>query len=446
MKISSLSSRYLEEFDSGSSNRIFELLLILIASLFVFSNSFALNIINGNGQLLQHLIVPIAWFSGILLVYWLMNKYTNYHDRYLVPILALLAGWGLILISRLAVNFLYRQLLWLGIGLTLMTVIALVPRNLRWLRHYRYTLLAFGLLLLLATILFGVNPSGSGAALWLKVPFAGQVYFQPSELLKVVLVIFLASYFDEREPIRGFKVFKVKSAFGRQAANLLPLFLMWGFSLLILIWQRDLGTATIFFIVFLALLYLATGSKQMIAAGLGLLLVAAIIAYAVFDVVSLRIDTWIDPWSEATGRGFQIVQSLYSLASGGIFGQGVGLGSPTYIPVVHTDFAFAAVGEEWGLIGGLTVVVLFAILAYRGFRIAAQSMRPFRIYLAAGLAIMFSVQSLLIMGGVTKVLPLTGVTLPFISYGGSSMIVSCIMVGLLLNMSRIPVSNISHRA
>jgi cell division protein FtsW len=183
----------------------------------------------------------------------------------------------------------------------------------------------------------------------------------------------------------------------------------------------------------------------MIAAGLSLLLVAAIIAYSVFDVVSLRIDTWIDPWSEATGRGFQIVQSLYSLASGGIFGQGVGLGSPTYIPVVHTDFAFAAVGEEWGLIGGLTVVALFAILAYRGFRIAAQSKRPFRIYLAAGLAIMFSVQSLLIMGGVTKVLPLTGVTLPFISYGGSSMVISCIMVGLLLNMSRFPVNKISYR-
>ncbi|GMQ78443.1 MAG: FtsW/RodA/SpoVE family cell cycle protein [Anaerolineae bacterium] len=445
MKISSLGTKYLQEFGGGSSNPIFEILLILIASVFVFSNSFALNIIDGNGQLLQHLFVPIAWFIGVMLVFWLINKFAKSHDRYLIPIIALLAGWGLILISRLAENFLYRQLLWLGIGLMLITVITLVPRNLRWLRHYRYTLLAFGLLLLLATILFGVNPSGSGAALWLKVPFAGHVYFQPSELLKVILVIFLASYFDEREPIRGFKFFKSKSPLGSQAANLLPLFLMWGFSLLILIWQRDLGTATIFFIVFLALLYLATGSRRMIAAGLSLLLVAAIIAYAIFDVVSLRIDTWIDPWSEATGRGFQIVQSLYSLASGGIFGQGVGLGSPTYIPVVHTDFAFAAVGEEWGLIGGLTVVALFAVLAYRGFRIAAQSKRPFRIYLAAGLAIMFSVQSLLIMGGVTKVLPLTGVTLPFVSYGGSSMVISSIMVGLLLNMSRYPDNNISYR-
>ena len=438
MKIVSSRTKYFQDLLVDTTKPAFELLLFLLASIFIFSNSLSLRVVNGGDQFLQYLGVPIAWFAAVLVVFRLINKHTKSHDRYLVPIIALLAGWGLMLIGRLAVNFLYRQLLWLYIGLALMTIIAIVPRNLRWLRQYRYTLLLIGLLLVMGTIIFGVNPSGSGAALWLKVPFAGPVFFQPSELLKVILVIFLASYFDEREPIHRDEGIISRRGLGNQAANLAPLFLMWGFSLLILIWQRDLGTATIFFIVFLALLYLATGSLKLIAAGLSMLLAAAIVAYMVFDVVSLRFDTWIDPWSEANSRGYQIVQSLYALASGGLLGQGIGLGSPTYIPVVHTDFAFAAVAEEWGLIGGLTVIALFAVISYRGFRIAVQSTRPFRTYLAAGIAIMFSVQSILIMGGVTKVLPLTGVTLPFMSYGGSSMVISCVMVGLLLNLSRFP--------
>jgi cell division protein FtsW len=210
---------------------------------------------------------------------------------------------------------------------------------------------------------------------------------------------------------------------------------MWGFCMALLIWQQDLGAAALFFILFLALLYLATGSKWYTLGGLALLLLAGVIAYHLFPVVALRVDAWWNPWPDADNRAFQIVQSLYALASGGALGQGIGQGFPNYIPVVHSDFAFAAIAEEWGLVGSLSVVALFALLAHRGIRVALLRKRPFQSYLAAGITILYSAQALLIMGGVTKLLPLTGVTLPFVSYGGSSMLVSCIMAGLLLHLS-----------
>ena len=196
-----------------------------------------------------------------------------------------------------------------------------------------------------------------------------------------------------------------------------------------------MGAATLFFILFLTLLYLATGERLYVWGGLGLLGLAAVFAYFAFDVVTLRVDAWWNPWPEADNRAFQIVQSLYALANGGVFGRGIGQGFPTYIPVVHSDFAFAALGEEWGAVGSLAAVACFALLAQRGLWVALHSQRPFRTYLAAGITILFSTQALLIMGGVTKLLPLTGVTLPFVSYGGSSLMVSCLMAGLLLHLS-----------
>ncbi len=377
-------------------------------------------------------MAPVVWFVVMLTVLVLLNLFLPEHDRYILPIIGLLTGWGLILLDRLAPIFLWRQVLWLIIGMAAMVAIAVLPTNFRFLNRYRYTWLLIGLALLLATLVLGVNPSGQGAALWLKVPLLGQVYFQPSELLKLILIVFLASYFDERQ--RMFPVGRAKTR-RRRLAYLAPLILMWGFCIIILIWQRDLGAATLFFVVFLTLLYLATGELRYVAGGLSLLLIAAALGYLAFDVVALRIDMWVNPWIEADSRGFQIVQSLYALAAGSFFGQGIAQGYPTYIPVVHSDFAFAAIGEEWGLLGTITVVICFGALAYRGMRTALLAIRPFSIFLAAGISVVLSVQALLIMGGVTKLLPLTGVTLPFISYGGSSLIISCIMVGLLLNLS-----------
>jgi cell division protein FtsW len=211
---------------------------------------------------------------------------------------------------------------------------------------------------------------------------------------------------------------------------------MWGISVLILIWQRDLGTAILFFVVFLVLLYIASGSNTILVSGAVLIVFAAIIAYWRFDVVRLRVDIWLNPWPEADSRAFQIVQSLLAFAAGGTFGQGVGQGSPTYIPVVHSDFVFAALAEEWGLLGVIVVIACIAIIVMRGMRTALrQQGKPFLALLAVGLSMLVATQSLLIMAGVLKLAPLTGVTLPYMSYGGSSLLVSFIIVGLLLRLS-----------
>ena len=409
-----------------------EALLLSFAAAFVFVNAVALSLATDGRVLWEHLLAPISWALLMATAYVILLRFRPEHDPFILPIIALMTGWGLILLDRLAPNFLYRQVLWLTLSVAAMLLTAVFPRDLGWLRRYRYTWLLAGLLLLAATLLFGVNPSGQGATLWLKVPFIGRVFFQPSELLKLLLVVFLASYFDERG--RMFVV-RVGGGVRRALAYLAPLVLMWGFCIVLLVWQQDLGAATLFFAVFLALLYLSTGQWQYILGGVALLLVAGAIGYFAFDLVALRVDTWLNPWPEADSRGFQIVQSLYAVASGGVTGQGVAQGFPTYIPVVHSDFAFAAIAEEWGLVGSLAILCCFSVLAFRGFHIASRSGRLFNLFLATGITLVFCTQAFLIMAGVSKLLPLTGVTLPFVSYGGSSLLVSGLMVGLLLNLS-----------
>lgn len=414
----------------------YERLLLSVASLFILVNAVALSLAVEGTLHWRHFWAPAVWLLLVGVGYWLLQRYRPGHDPLFFPLYALLTGWGLILIDRLAPNFLWRQTLWLALGMAITVGIAILPKTLRPLRRYRYTWLTLGLLLLLATLIFGVNPSGFGAALWLPLPLVSGIYFQPSELLKLLLIIFLASYFDEHEHVARLRESdKTGRDLAAQMAFLAPLLLMWGFSILLLVWQRDLGAAMLFFLTFLAMLYLATGRWLYVLGGLLGLGVAALIGYFTFAVVELRIDTWWNPWPEATDRAFQIVQSLYAIGAGGILGQGVGQGAPIYIPVVHSDFAFAAVAEEWGLVGSLAVVACFVLLAYRGLRLAGFSRRSFNMYLAAGITILLSTQALLIMAGVTRLLPLTGVTLPFVSYGGSSLLMSSLMLGLLLYLS-----------
>jgi len=215
-----------------------------------------------------------------------------------------------------------------------------------------------------------------------------------------------------------------------------PILLMWGLCVVLLVWQRDLGTAALFFLVFSLLLYVASGRILIFISGMALMLIAGYVAYLLFDVVQSRVDIWLNPWPEASNRAFQIVQSLMAFSAGGIFGEGIGQGVPTYVPVVHSDFVIAALAEEWGLLGVLTVIAAVALLIVRGTRSGLiHSERPFHVLLASGLSLMLGVQSLLIMAGTLKLLPLTGVTLPFLSYGGSSLVVSFIMVGLLIRLS-----------
>ncbi len=371
------------------------------------------------------LLVLIA--CGSLAAYWLNRCRTS--DPILLPLVYFLAGLGLALIERLAPAFVGRQLVWLTGATAALLVVTLLPRNLEWLRRYKYTWLISGLLLLATTLVFGINPSGFGPRLWLQV---GSIYFQPSEPLKFLLVVFLAAYMADRHR----QLVEVKAYIGRvplpHPSYFGPMLLMWGFSIILLVWQRDLGAALLFFGTFLGMLYGATGQTRYIWAGLLLLLAAGLIGYYLFDVVRLRIEAFLNPWLDPSGRSFQIVQSLLAFASGSLFGQGLGQGLPTAIPVVHTDFVFAAIGEEYGLLGGLAILVCFALLVSRAFHIALQAKNGFKQLLAAGIGTMLGLQTLVITAGTLKLMPLTGVTLPFVSYGGSSLVTSFVMVGILL--------------
>jgi cell division protein FtsW (lipid II flippase) len=364
--------------------------------------------------------VPVAELALCLAAgAWALGRYRPDYDRLLLPLIGMLVGLGLAEVARLApASFLARQMIWLGLGTLGLLGVALIPGDLRWLRRYR--------------LVVGVNPSGSGARLWLG---ARGIYFQPSELLKLLLLVFLASYLEDRRET----LLAVAARVGRwrvpHPAYLGPMLLMWGFSIMLLIWQRDLGAALLFFAVFLAMLYVATGQGGYILTGLLLLVAATLIGYRLFDHVALRVDAWLNPWQDASGRSFQIVQSLLAFASGGLLGQGLGQGLPTAIPVVHTDFVFAAIGEEFGLLGTLAIVVGFVLLVGRAFHIALGARRSFDQLLAAGIGAVFGLQSLVIMAGTLKLIPLTGVTLPFVSYGGSSLLTSMIMVGLLVHIS-----------
>jgi cell division protein FtsW (lipid II flippase) len=363
-----------------------------------------------------------TWVAAAIAGHLVLSRRLPRRDPILFPLVMFLSGWGLALIWRLAPAFGLRQTAWLVIGVAGMLGVAFAPGDLRWLRRYRYLWLVTALGLTALTLIAGVNPSGGGPTLWLG---CCGVYFQPSEALKLLFVVYLAAYLAEKGAGAGVVTTPL----------LAPIILMWVFSIVLLISQRDLGTGSLIFAVFIALLYLATGQRRYLVIGGVLLIIGGLLGYALFDVVRLRVDSWIDPFADPSGRSFQIVQSLIATADGGLFGSGFGIGAPTVIPVVHSDFVFAAILEEWGLIGGLAALVLVAAIVLRGLRAAALAHGNFRRLLAGGLAALVGLQSILIVGGVIKVLPLTGVTLPFLSYGGSSLLAHFILIGLLLKLS-----------
>jgi len=406
--------------------------LLLIAAAFLLVGNLALAILNPQYQISNLLLASAIWTLSFAAAHIFLNRYLPQRDPILLPVSALLTGWGFLCIERLASNFLLRQAAWLIISITVFLAVVRLGRDLRWLRRFRYTWLFGGLALLATTLAFGVNPSGYGQRLWLG---AWGIYFQPSEPLKLLMVVYLASYLAERKEL----LISERQKIGRwklpPLAYVGPLLAMFGLAIVLLAWQQDLGAAMLFFFTFLAMLYLATGQWEYVAVGLVLFALAGLAGYRFSDRVALRVDGWINPWSEAADRSFQIVQSLLAFGAGGVFGQGLGLGSPTYIPAVHTDFVFAAIGEEFGLVGTLVVVALYGILMLRGFRIAVRATRPFERFLAAGLTAGLVIQAWVIMAGNAKLAPIAGVTLPFVSYGGSSILTSFIALGLLIRAS-----------
>jgi cell division protein FtsW (lipid II flippase) len=378
------------------------------------------------GSRWMHTVVLPVWLTCAWLVCRQLRRVKPMRDPFLLPVSFMLAGWGMMLIWRLLPNFGARQTGWFIVAVLIMLLILRGPITLTWLRQYRYLWLLGGILLTALTLVFGTNPSGGEPRLWLG---CCGVYIQPSEPLRLLLIAFMASFLADRVFVRWGK--SPHAWF----LTLTPLLLVWGVSIALLLVQRDLGMGSLFLMLLALMLYLITGRwVVLIIAAFGTLL-AGVIGYQFIDVVHSRISTWLNPWADPIGSSYQLVQALISVASGGVFGRGPGLGSPGFVPVVHSDFVFTAVTEEWGLLGGLALIALFAILVSRGLRVAAQNRDPFRASLAAGVAIAFGLQAVLIMGGTTRLLPLAGLTLPFVSYGGSSLVTSFIGLSFLLLLS-----------
>ncbi len=409
-----------------------ERLLLLFAAAFVVAGAVALHLADPLFDLWLVLLVLLASFVSFGAAHVALSRRLPERDPFLLPTAALLSGWGLLMVGRLAPNFLPRQATWLLLSTLAMLAVVQAGRDLRWLRRYRYTWLLTGLVLLGATLVLGVNPSGYGPRLWLPL---GGAYFQPSEPLKLLMVVYLASYLAERRELllaAGNRVGRLRLP---PLAYVGPLLLMFGLTVLLLAGQQDLGAAMLFFLTFLVMLYLATGQWGYAAAGLLLFALAGVVGYQLSARVALRIDIWLNPWPEAADRAYQIVQSLLTLGAGGIVGRGLGLGSPAYIPAVHTDFVFAAIAEEFGLAGTLALIGLLALLLVRGMRSAARAAHPFERLLAAGLTAGLVIQAWVIVAANVRLAPIAGVTLPFLSYGGSSFLATFIALGLLLRIS-----------
>ena len=422
-----------------SIQRWIEPLLLGLALLFNGLGALSLHLQGANFSVIER--SPLAAFGVfacvvIALRLWL-DRVVPARDPLLLPAVVLLSGWGLLTLARVAPNFLLRQTAWVCVGLLMCGVVAGARNQLRWLYRFKYTwlLLAFGLLL--ATLVLGVNPAGTGARLWLSI---GSLFLQPSEVLRLFMIAFLAAFLSERlesgsRIVAGdFATSPLRSVISTTQA-LAPSVLMWLIAVVLLFSQQDLGAAVLLLGTFITMLYLATGRKRLPLGGLAVLVLAGTAGYFVSARVAQRIDIWLNPWADAQNTSFQIVQSLIAIANGHVFGQGLGQGRPEYVPAVHTDFPFAAIGEEFGLIGMLVCIAVLGVLAMRGWRISQRASSSYLHLLAGGISAALALQAFVIIGGNMAVVPLTGVTLPFISLGGSSLLVSFISVGLLIQMS-----------
>ncbi len=409
-------------------------LLFLFPALLVTTVGFALVYMRESETLDWYSLSYGAAFLGLFgLVHVFRRLLVPRADPYLLPITALLSSLGILMIYRLDQRLALLQAEWLVVGLVVFVAILVLFRRYEVLADYRYLVGLLGILLLLFTIVAAREVNG--ARLWVRF---GGIGFQPPEFAKVLLVVFFAAYLADVRELLAVSTRRVLGVAVPPFRYLAPLLAVWALSLALMIFLKDLGTSLLFFGALLALLYVATGRPLYVVTGLGLFAGGSVVLYQLFHHVQVRVDVWLNPWSDVAGRGYQIVQSLFALAAGGLFGRGLGEGylllrsGQPIIPALETDFIFSAIGEELGLAGAAAIVLLYFIFVYRGLRVAVDARDDFSRLLAAGLTALFGLQAFIILGGVTKLIPLTGITLPFVSYGGSSIVANFALLALLL--------------
>jgi len=367
-------------------------------------------------------------------------------DQVPLPVVVTLNGLGLGLIHRLDLSDAARtpageaspvptastQLLWTVLGALLLVAVLALVRDPRQLQRFTYTAMAVGLGLILLPLVPGLGVTINGASIWIRV---GGLSFQPAEVAKLALIVFFAGYLVATRDALAVARSRVLGVDLPRGRDLGPILLAWLVSLAVLVFEKDLGTSLLFFALFVALLYVATGRRSWIVIGSGLFLAGSFVAYRLFPHVRSRIDVWLDPFGDAADSGYQVTQALYGLADGGYLGTGIGRGSPDLVPYADSDFIISTLGEELGLTGLMAVLVLYAVLVERGLRTALGARDVFGRLLATGLAFVLGLQVFIVVGGVTGLIPLTGLTTPFLSAGGSSLVANWVLVALLLRIS-----------
>ena len=411
------------------TRRNLELVLLCIAAPLVIL-MFAMLVVN-QGQPLNFntLGVPIGIFVAFVVAHLAMRKLAPGADPAILPITFALSGIGIAFVTRLRPELAVGQLMWLFVGVACMVAVMALARNLDKLARYKYTLMLAGFILLVSPLLPFIGQEIYGSRIWLAI---GPFSFQPGEVAKIAIVLFLAGYLAANREMLSVFTWRVGPFNLPDARTLLPLLVMWLISIGIVAFEKDLGSALVFFFVFLVMLYVATGKKTYVIAGVLLMAAGAVGLYFVFDHIQVRVATWLDPFADAQNTGYQLVQTIYSLADGGLFGVGIGRGLAEQIPVVESDFIFAAIGEETGLLGAAGLLLLYLCFAIRGVVTAARAKSDVSSFTAIGLTSIIILQAFIIVGGVTRLIPLTGLTLPFVSQGGSSLLASFISVGLLM--------------
>lgn len=364
-----------------------------------------------------------------------VRRLAPHADGMLLPLASLLNGLGYVFIVRLdeakakPAGLAGLQSLWMILGVAAFIATLVVVTDVRRLERYRYTAGFIGLVLLLLPLLPVIGRTKYGSRIWVEL---GPVNFQPGEFAKLALAVFFAGYLVEKRELLA-----INRAFGPfslpDPKHLGPILIAWAVALVVMVLEKDLGSSLLFFTLFLVLIWVATERASYLAVGILLFLGGGFLAFNQFSHVQERFDTWIDPWGKE--KGYQVIQSAFAFADGGVSGTGINLGVPLNIPVVESDFIFAAIGEELGLLGATAVLVGFLLIIGAGLRTAQQAATGFERLSATGLTTLLGFQAFIIMAGVVRLLPLTGVTLPFISYGGSSLLANWVLLALLLRIS-----------
>ena len=411
------------------TRRNLELALLCIAAPLVILLFAMIALGEGSSLSWENLGVPVGIFIAFLIAHLAIRKLAPGADPALLPLSFALSGIGIAFVTRLAPELAMRQVMWLFFGVVCMLLVLIFLKNLDRIANYKYTLMIVGFLLLLSPLLPVVGQEIYGSRIWLNI--AG-ISFQPGEIAKILIVLFLAGYLAQNREMLSIFTHRIGPFKIPDLATLVPLLVMWVISLLIVIFEKDLGSALVVFFVFITMLYVATGKKTYLIIGFVLIAIGGVAAFLLFDHVQIRVDTWLDPFKDATGDGYQLVQAIFSIADGGLFGVGIGNGMSDQIPIVESDFIFAAIAEETGLLGAAGLLLLYLCFAIRGLVTAARAKSDVSSFIAVGLTASIILQAFIIVGGVTRLIPLTGLTLPFVSQGGSSLLASFIAIGFLL--------------